>query len=189
MKHGKQELKDAVKKSAESIAKDASPDISKMANGVLSQSKSIKDVLGVSDDSVEGIYSQAYLLYNSGRYKDATEVFRLLIMLNSTEPKYLMGLAACLHMMKEYQNAAASYNLVATIDPNNPIPFFHASDCYFQVGDKLTGAAMLEMAIKRAGAKAEFATLVQKSKITLEALKKDFSKSSGAPSETKKATS
>lgn len=175
MKHAKQGMKKAVEQTAQSIGQKRGEAFSQMTNKALQKGSSIKDILGVSDASVESVYGQAYLLYNTGRYRDAAEIFRLLIMLNSTEPKYLMGLAACYHMLKEYLSAASTYNLVSIIDPNNPIPYFHASDCYIHTGDKTTAAVMLEMAIKRAGEKAEFSTLLQRAKITLEALKKDIS--------------
>lgn len=177
MKHAKQELRKAVKETAESIGQKKGADVSKMSGNILKNANSIKDILGVSDESTESVYGQAYLLYNTGRYRDAAEIFRLLIMLNSTEPKYIMGLAACFHMLKEYQSAGSTYNLVSILDPENPIPYFHASDCYLQLGDKMTAAVMLDMTIKKAGNKPEFATLQQRAKITLDALKKDLSKS------------
>lgn len=176
MKHTKQGFKKAAEELGQNVDRRGGGAFDQMAQKTLKNSSSIKDILGVSDESAEGVYGQAYLLYNTGRYRDAAEIFRLLIMLNSTEAKYLMGLAACYHMLKEYQSASSTYNLVSIIDPNNPIPFFHASDCYIQLGDKITAAVMLEMAVKRATEKTEFATLLQRAKITLEAIKKDISK-------------
>lgn len=176
MKHVKQGFRKATEQLGRNLEEKGGATFDKMAQRALKNSGSIKDILGVSDESAESVYGQAYLLYNTGRYRDAAEIFRLLIMLNSTEAKYLMGLAACYHMLKEYQSAASTYNLVSIIDPNNPIPFFHASDCYIQIGDKVTAAVMLEMAIQRANNKNEFATLLERAKITLEAIKKDISK-------------
>jgi type III secretion system low calcium response chaperone LcrH/SycD len=174
MKHAKQAIKKAVQQTGERIGQKRGEAFSQMTNKALQKGASIKDVLGIADASIESVYGQAYLLYNTGRYRDAAEIFRLLIMLNSTEPKYLMGLAACYHMLKEYLSAASTYNLVSIIDPNNPIPYFHASDCYIHTGDKTAAAVMLEMAVKRAGDKPEFATLLQRAAITLDALKKEI---------------
>lgn len=175
MKNFRQTLKSASDFTGKHLAEEKGPVIGKMTMKALEKATSIKDVLGFKDESIEGVYGQAYLLYNTGRYRDASEIFRLLIMLNSTESKYLMGLAACYHMLKEYTSAASTYNLVSLVDPENPVPYFHASDCYIQLGDKVTAAIMLEMAIKRAKNKAEFSTLLQRSQITLDALKKEIS--------------
>lgn len=174
MKHGKQTIKKAVQETGEFIFKQDGPSFSELTGKSVKSCSSVKDILGVSDESAEGIYGQAYLLYNTGRYRDAGEVFRLLIMLNSTEPKYLIGLAACYHMMKEYQSAGSTYNLASIIDPDNPVPFFHASDCYLQLGDKASAASMLEMAVKRAEGKPQYATLKKRSEITLDTLKKEI---------------
>lgn len=135
-----------------------------------------KDALGLTDAMVEGVYGQAYRLYNTGKYKEAIQIFRLLLMINSTETKYAMGLAACFHMMKDYKTAVDSYSLVALIDPESPIPFYHSSDCLMQMGDPVSAVIALEMAIKRAGEKPEFKTLKDRAALTLESLKKDVAK-------------
>lgn len=174
MKHAKQEIKKAVQQTGEFIGNTYGKSFSELTGKSVQNCSSVKDILGFTDESAEGIYGQAYLLYNTGRYRDAGEIFRLLVMLNATEPKYLIGLAACYHMLKEYQSAGSTYNLASIIDPDNPVPFFHASDCYLHLGDKATAASMLEMAVKRATNKPHFATLKQRAEITLDTLKKEI---------------
>lgn len=136
-----------------------------------------KDALGLTDAMVEGIYGQAYRLYNTGKFKDASQLFRMLIMINSTEPKYIMGLAACFHMLKEYKNAADTYAILGVIDPESPISFYHASDCYIQIKDPISAIMALEMAVKRAGEKPEFRTLKDRALLTIEGLKKEIPQS------------
>jgi type III secretion system low calcium response chaperone LcrH/SycD len=176
MKHAKQAIKQAVQGTGEYIKAYQGPSFQELTGKSVKNASSVKDTLGISDETAEGIYGQAYLLYNTGRYRDAAEVFRLLITMTATEPKYIIGLAACFHMLKEYQSAGSTYNLASIIDPDNPIPFFHASDCYLQLGDKVSAASMLEMAIKRAGSKTQYATLKQRAEITLDTIKKDINK-------------
>lgn len=135
-----------------------------------------KDALGLTDAMVEGIYGQAYQLYNTGKYQDASKLFRLLIMINSTEPKYSMGLAACFHMLKEYKNAVDIYAVIGVIDANNPISFYHASDCYMQMNDSISALISLEMAVKRAGNKPEFKALKDRALLTISSLKKEVAK-------------
>jgi len=135
-----------------------------------------KDALGLTDAMVEGVYGQAYRLYNTGKYKEAIQIFRLLVMINATEPKYAMGLAACFHMSKDYKTAANTYAVVGVIDPENPISFYHASDCYIQMGDPVSALISLEMAMKRAGDKPEFKTLKDRAMMTIESLKKETAK-------------
>lgn len=173
MKHSKHGIKKAIQATGEVIQKVHGEGFNKLTNKAIKNSGLIKDIIGLSDESSESIYSQAYLLYNTGKYNDAAELFRLLIMLNATEPKYIMGLAACFHMMKEYEGAASAYSLVSIVDPENPIPYFHSSDCYIQMGDGGSAIVSLEMAVQKAGNKPEFAMLKERAQITLQALKKE----------------
>lgn len=133
-----------------------------------------KDALGLSDSFVEGIYGQAYRLYNSGRYKDASQLFRLLLMMDATEAKYVLGLAACFHMQKEYKAAVDTYSMCGILDANSPVPHFHASDCYIKMGDLTSALICLDLAVKRAGDKPEFATLKDRAQMTIESVKKEM---------------
>lgn len=164
------------KLSKDTIGRAPSENLEKAAQQVLQKGLMPKDTMGLSDQMVEGIYAQAYRLYQTGRYNDAIQMFRLLIMINSTESKYSLGLAACFHMLKEYKNAADTYTVCGIIDPENPIPHYHASDCYLQMKDNVSAIIALEIAVKRAGDKPEFKTLKDRALLTIESLKKEISK-------------
>jgi type III secretion system low calcium response chaperone LcrH/SycD len=167
-----------VSKSAENVAEKMSEEVvekfEEAAENVVKQGILPKDAMGMDDQMLEGIYGQAYRLYNTGKYPEAAQIFRLLIMVNSMESKYTMGLSACFHMLKEYKFAVDGYTLCSIIDPDNPIPQYHAADCYINLGDKLSAAIALQMAIKRAGDRSEFSTLVDRSKLMIESLKKEI---------------
>lgn len=175
MRSDQEQIRKATEDLGATLGKEKSKDFQNAAAKVVQQGMMPKDMMGLSDAMVEGIYGQAYRLYNTGKYKDASQLFRLLIMLNSTEPKYAMGLAACFHMLKEYKNAVSTYSICGVIDPDNPIPHYHASDCYIHMEDPVSALIALEMAIKRAGDKPEFQTLRDRASLTIEALKKEIS--------------
>jgi len=176
MKSEQHDIKKAAQEIGEGLAKTKPNDIDQLASKTMKRGVLTKDALGLSDQMVEGIYAQAYRLYNTGKYKDASQLFRLLIMLNASDPKYALGLAACFHMMKEYKSAIEMYTVCGITDPNNPIPFYHASDCFTQMGDKMSAMIALEMAIKRSGEKPEFQQLKDRSVMTLQSLKKEIAK-------------
>jgi type III secretion system low calcium response chaperone LcrH/SycD len=173
MKGEQHQVKKAAEEIGATLGTEKAEEVQNIANRVVEQGVMPKDALGLSDAMVEGIYGQAFRLYNTGKYRDASQLFRLLIMLNSTESKYAMGLAACFHMLKEYKNAVSTYAICGVIDPENPIPHYHASDCYIQMGDPASAVIALEMAIKRAGEKQEYQTLKDRAKMTIETLKKE----------------
>jgi type III secretion system low calcium response chaperone LcrH/SycD len=158
------------------ITEDAAPEIQKgvesFLDSVLKKGMSPKDALGLKDEMLEGLYAQAYHLFNNGKYKDATTIFRLLILLDALEAKYSMGLAACLHMMKEYAGAAQVYAMAGVLDMANPLPYYHASDCWIKLGDTEAALNSLEMVILRSQDIPQFKTLQDRCTMTMEGLKK-----------------
>ncbi len=173
MKGEQRQIKKATEDLGAALNKEKAKDFQNIAAKAVQQGVMPKDVLGLSDAMVEGIYGQAYRLYNTGKYKDACQLFRLLIMLNSTESKYAMGLAACFHMLKEYRNAVSTYAMCGVIDPNNPIPHYHASDCYIHLNDPVSAVIALEMAIQKAGSRPEYQMIKDRALLTVNSLKQE----------------
>lgn len=174
MKREQEKVSRAARGAADKMADEAAKNLEEAAENVVKRGILPKDAMGIDDQMLEGIYGQAYRLYNTGKYKEASQIFRLLIMVNSMEPKYTMGLAACFHMVKEYDHAVDGYTLCSIIDPDNPIPQYHAADCYINMGDKLSAVVALKMAVKRAGKRGEYATLVDRAEMMIESLQKEL---------------
>jgi type III secretion system low calcium response chaperone LcrH/SycD len=149
--------------------------LGQLGNKMLKQGITPKDAMGVSDSYLENVYAQAYRLYNTGKYPEATHLFRILIMLNAMEPKYMLGLAACFHMLKEYYNAIQTYTMCSALDPLNPVPHYHSSDCFIQMKDYLSAMICLELTIDRSGDKPEYAKMKERAQLSLESLKKQLS--------------
>ena len=170
MKNAKQSARFASNELGDNFKQQRQAAYEEISKKAMTQNVNIKMLTGVSDEKEEAIYGQAYVLYNTGRYKEASEVFRVLILLNSLEPKYTLGLAACFHLMKEYEAASNMYTICSILDSQNPIPYFHMSDCALQLGDKFAAAVALDLAIKRADGKPEFSVLKERSIITLDGL-------------------
>jgi type III secretion system low calcium response chaperone LcrH/SycD len=175
MKGEQHQIKKATEELGSALEKEKTKEFQNVAAKAVQQGMMPKDMMGLSDAMVEGIYGQAYRLYNTGKYKDASQLFRLLIMLNSTESKYAIGLAACFHMMKDYKNAVSTYAICGVIDPNNPIPHYHASDCYIHMKDPASALIALEMAVTRAGDKIEYQMIKDRALLTIESLKNELS--------------
>jgi type III secretion system low calcium response chaperone LcrH/SycD len=131
-----------------------------------------KHALQLGDDTMEAIYSQGYNLYNQGRYKEASYIFRLLMLLDYMTPKYILGLAACLHRMKDYKSAANIYLLCGTIDSTNPLPHYHAADCYIQLGVPMLAIFSLRLAISAAADQPQYAVVKERAILMRDALNK-----------------
>lgn len=173
---GEREIKKAAAAVGVEAGKKGHTAYQKALNEVITQEFVPQNALGMSDAMVEGFYGQAYRLYNTGKYAQAAEMFRFLVMVNPMEPKYAMGLAASFHMLKHYQQAITAYTMCGVIDPDSPIPHYHASDCYIQLKDQMSAIIALEMAIKRAGIKPEYQALKDRALLSIQSLKKEVGK-------------
>lgn len=174
MKGEEKQVKDAVEKLGEKLKETESKDYSQAIKKATTGAVTPKDLLKIDDAKIESIYAQAYRYYNTGKFKDASDLFRYLMMLNPSEAKYTLGLAACFHMLKNYNAAVQVYLLCSILDDNSPIPGFHASDCYLQMNDKVSALVSLKMAIKKAGNRPEYQILKDRALLTVETLKKEL---------------
>lgn len=140
-----------------------------VARGVLP-----KDALRINDATMEAIYTQAYNLYNQGKYKESSYIFRLLMLLDFMTPKYTLGIAACLHRMKDYVNASNMYLLCAAFDPKNPMPHYHAADCYLQMSLPELAILSLDMAISVAAEQPQYAVVKERAGLLRDGLKEQL---------------
>lgn len=98
----------------------------------------------------------------------------MLTTIEANQAKYVLGLAACHHMMKNYQSAIDTYLVQSILEPENPIPFYHMSDCYLAMKDPYSALMVLDMTVKKAGNKPEFKTLKDRATLTMENLRKEI---------------
>jgi type III secretion system low calcium response chaperone LcrH/SycD len=138
-----------------------------------------KQAVNLSEQSIESIYAKAYAFYNQGKYKEANFVFQALMLLDPTQPKHVLGCAACLHRMEFYDKAAELYLLCSSLDPENPLPHFHASDCYIKLKNPDLAAFELKNTIECAKDKSEFAIIKERALMTLETVQAEIAARGG----------
>lgn len=131
-----------------------------------------KDAMKLDDQVMNLGYSYAYNLYNTGKFEEANQTFRILRTLDPRSPRYTMGLAACYHKQKEFEKAAEVYFACSLIDLTSPIPFYHMSDCYMQMDDPYDAYIALNAAAKRCGNDPTYAKLKAKCYAMMTGLKK-----------------
>lgn len=140
---------------------------------MMEQEKSSRELYGIKDDAMlDEMYDQAYRLYNTGSFYNASTMFRILMGINPLKQEYVMGLASCFHMMKQYQPAMKIYQIAGVLDPYSPLPFYHAADCLMQLDDPITALSFLEMAVERSSSNEEYQTLKETALLMIQGLKK-----------------
>lgn len=166
--------KEVVKETIDNLGVQASEDvkkaIEKLVTDVYEKGMLPKDAMGLSNEMIESMYNFAYRLYNTGKYEQASQIFRLLIMLNPVESRFMMGLAASYHMRKDYFNAATCYTICSILDPRDPLPHYHVSDCYIESGNLELARRELEVCILCAEKFPVFAAIKDRAQMTMQAL-------------------
>lgn len=168
-----EEILEAVSVVGKSHAGEVRKGVTALTNNVMEHGMLPKDAMGITDGQTEALYTQAYKLYNNGKYREAQDMFAMLMLINVLEPKYLLGAAACAHMLKDFEHAAGLYMRCGMFSPDNPVPYYHASDCYLQLNDKQSAIIALHMVINKSGDKPAFTTIKDRAKIMLEKLEKE----------------
>lgn len=165
-------LDEVINKSAEKRAcKEAdSGFLEGVIGSVIYGGKTIAEAIHFPPEQVEFIYSYAVNLYEGGQYKDASRAFFYLEQLDHKDARYAFGYAACLHKLKVFNDAATHYLLAASVDPNNPAPWFHAADCYINLSLPHAARTMLSNAILVAGEHSQYARVKQDAAILLNVL-------------------
>ena len=75
--------------------------------------------------------------------------FKKLASLKPFEQKYWLGLAACYQIEKEYKEALKGWEMAALLNDRDPIPHFHATECYLALDDQDEGAKTFAACQKR----------------------------------------
>lgn len=171
MKSTREIIKKTIDDMGNAHSEEVKKAVEKLALDIYEKGMLPKDAMGLSDDMIEGLYTFGHRLYTTGKYDQAAQLFRLLIMLDSTQARFMMGLAACLHMKKDFESAATAYLLCGILDPRNPLPHYHAADCYMEMNQPGLAIQSLECSIACAGNRPEFAAIKDRSQVMINGLR------------------
>ena len=92
-------------------------------------------VKGFSDDEIEAVYNVAYNFYQQHQYEKAEKLFAFLALHEHIDSRFSLGLGGCYQLMGKYNQAITAYSCAALVDATNPMPAFHACECYMALGD------------------------------------------------------
>lgn len=100
----------------------------------VNQGVSLKDIQGISDAQMDGLYSVAYDFYNQGRLDEAEKLFRFLCIYDFYCVDFLMGLAAVYQLKRMFQKAADIYAVAFAQSDFDCRPMFYAGQCQLAMG-------------------------------------------------------
>lgn len=137
---------------------------------VIENGKTIMEAVGFSKDQVELIYEYGYDLYKNSKFLESNQTFQFLSMLNPNDYRFVFGSGASFHKMNNFDKAIPYYWAAIKLDPANPMPWFHLSDCYLQKEDPILAEAMLQKTIDVAGINPHYVQIKEQANVLKEVL-------------------
>lgn len=131
----------------------------------------LKDVIGISDETFEEIYTLAYNYYNRGKYRESIPIFEFLAGASPTTFKYVLGLAASYHQIQAYEDAIVGFTFALELDPSNPIPAYYAIDCFLKINRPEEALECAELTSFICDQRPEYAAFKQRADLIAENLK------------------
>lgn len=107
---------------------------------------SLKDIVGVDDDTVEALYALGYNFYVQDKYEEAEKLFQYVCLQSHLEPRYWMALANCRQMLKKYDSAIDGYGYTYVLKQDDPWPVIQGAICHLKMGNKELAAEALTLA-------------------------------------------
>lgn len=125
-------------------------------------------------EAFEHVYMSAKKYYEAGDYNAALPIFYGLVAYNHHSYKYIIGCAACLHLLGYYKEAAQGYALAYAAAPANPIPLFYAAECVEKLKSYEVAILLLKQAIAISDKRKEYSVLKEKAQLILAGLEKQL---------------
>jgi type III secretion system low calcium response chaperone LcrH/SycD len=129
------------------------------------------EAMGFGQEMLDFAYHHAYSLFEAGKHKEALCIFIWLKTLEPLTYRYLFGVAACYHHLKEYANATGDYMMCAVIETDNPEPDFYAADCFISLHINECAIMFLETCLKKGKKNPKHNQIHEIASMTLKTLK------------------
>lgn len=115
---------------------DVSPDAeaTRLLLEGLQAGATIKDLKGVSSDTLEGVYALAYRFYQNGQLEEAETFFRFLCLYDFYNAEYALGMGAVLQLKRDYDKAISMYAVAQALDLQDDRAIFHVGQCQLALG-------------------------------------------------------
>jgi type III secretion system low calcium response chaperone LcrH/SycD len=164
-----------MKKAADDILKESKNKLSPQTKRQLektiellgNEKISLKEAIGMTKEREEALYNKGYALFQSGQYGQALNLFVMLYNLDNDSFQYLFSVASCHHQLKNYEMAGSAYLLSSSIEPLNPMPYFHMFDCFMKTNNLPAAATYLGLAIEMAKRDKNYAMILARAEMEM----------------------
>ena len=137
----------------------------------------VNEALGLSKEFLEFVYAHAGNAFKSGKYEDAAQMYRLLRIYDSNDPRFAMALAACYHRQKKYKEATDMYMFTYMLNNESFVPLYHMSDCFIEMNQPDAAIMILNKVLTIIEGKEDLKVIHERILMTIESLKSKSSPS------------
>ncbi|MEX1013242.1 MAG: hypothetical protein WD595_06420 [Waddliaceae bacterium] len=100
----------------------------------------------LTEQSCEVIYSQAYYLYQNGKWKEAIPFFQILTLQQSDDKRHWTGLGACYQMTNNDNEALRCYGMATCLHPDDAMLHLLSAECFFRLNERKSALDALSTA-------------------------------------------
>lgn len=143
------EFKQALKDHLKSIPQLSEKDRAAMNKQIDEGEGTLMSLMGLQPAFLEFAYSQATQAYDKKDLKKAYALFHFLHQLNSTDPRFMMGIAATAQLKEDYADAQYWYLLADHFMDSDPMIACYLSECFGKSDQPLQQRLFLEIAQER----------------------------------------
>lgn len=141
--------------------------VGEVTHALLTKYYTLKDLNGISDEKMEGLYSMAFNLINERKFNRAEPILTFLCAQDQYQARYFIGLGICRQELGHYKRAAKAYAGAGLLDIENPIPALRAAECYFKLGKWKEARSGFEAALHWAGEQGRYADVRTRARLML----------------------
>ncbi len=118
----------------------------------LEQGGRLSQLLQLTPEQLDLVYSAAHQLYAQGRHQEALKAFGVLAGLDPSQGRFHHAVATCLQRLGRYRDASMCYLFLQVIEPDGVEPLFRLAECALAEGEAESAIGLLESVVNLPGA-------------------------------------
>jgi len=111
------------------------------------EGKEYCEMIPLKEETIELLYQAAKLLYEKEAYQDAKDAFSTLIVLQSKNSNFWIGLAHSTFFLEDYKEACFFYSIASIFAPQDPQTHYFCAQCYEKDKDIPHAVNAIELAL------------------------------------------
>jgi type III secretion system low calcium response chaperone LcrH/SycD len=109
--------------------------------------KTVQNLLNFTPETLQLFSTAAFSLLEQKGLADSLNAFTFIVALNPKILTHWLGLGMTLQLSHKYEEALDAYEMAATLELENPYPYFYIAKCLFALHDRTSATEALQLAI------------------------------------------